>query len=108
MARFHGKVGYEIPGVLVDDVWTANITERDYYGDVLEDLQSVEPSEKVNDDYRLQNRISIIADPALLEHISTIKYVQYRGVRWAVNSVRVERPRLILSLGGVYHGKDPS
>jgi hypothetical protein len=108
MARFFDKVGYGIQGELVDGVWADNITERDHYGDVLDAISSYAQSEKVNDDFRLQNRISIVADAFALENFSTIKYVLLMGTRWMVNSVRVERPRLILSLGGVYHGPIPT
>lgn len=108
MARFFGKVGY---GVTVEtdlDVWSDNILERDYYGTVLNDTVSHEESDKVNDDLRLSSRISIVADPYAFEHYSNIKYVvDESGVFWAVTSVQVKRPRLILSTGGVYNGVKP-
>lgn len=105
MARFFGKVGYEPPGQLIDDVWTADVVERDYYGDELQALRSLESGDKVNDDIRLQNRYSIMADAYALEHYSWIKYLVRDGVRWTVTSVEVQRPRLILNLGGVYVGQ---
>lgn len=108
MARFHDKVGYVLPGSHVDGVWTADIVERDHTGDVLKALSSQEPSEQVNDNIRLQNRISIVADAFALENFSFIKYVFWMGTRWEVRSVDVDRPRLTLSLGGVYHGQVPS
>lgn len=108
MARFYDKVGYGLPTELVNGVWTANIVERDHYGDILKTMSSIEPSDKVNDDIRLQNRISIVADAFALENFSDIKYVSYMGTRWTVQSVVVERPRLILSLGGVYDGPIPT
>jgi hypothetical protein len=107
MARFFDKVGYELPGTLVNGVWTADITERDHYGEVLDATRSLEPSEKVNDDFRLQNRISIVADAFAYENFAYIKYAFWMGVRWSVLTVKVERPRLILSLGGVYNGRIP-
>lgn len=106
--RFYDKVGYGIPGELVGGVWTDSITERDHYGEVLKAMSSLEPSDKVNDNVRLQNRISIVADAFALENFSTIKYVLWTGTRWTVQSVEVERPRLILSLGGVYNGPVPT
>jgi hypothetical protein len=107
MSRCFDKVGYELPGSTVNGVWTAGITERDHYGEVLDATRSLEPSEKVNDDFRLQNRISIVADAFALENFAYIKYVFWMGTRWTVNTVKIERPRLILSLGGVYHGRIP-
>lgn len=107
MVRFFDKVGYATPAVIVDGVWSDSITERDHYGEVLRTMSSIEPSDKVNDDIRLQNRVSIVADAFALENFSTIKYVLWMGTRWSVQSVEVERPRLILNLGGVYDGPVP-
>jgi hypothetical protein len=109
MARFFGKVGYGVPGELVAGVWSDSIVERDYYGKYLNETVSSEESDKVNADLRLSSRISIVADPFALGHFSTIKYViDEGGVYWAVTSVELKRPRLILSTGGVYNGPKPS
>jgi 2-hydroxy-3-keto-5-methylthiopentenyl-1-phosphate phosphatase len=108
VVRFFDKVGYGTPGELVDGVWSDSITERDYYGEVLEATRSLEGSEKVNDDIRLQNRISIMADAFAFENFSDIRYVLWQGSPWMVNSVEVRRPRLVLSLGGVYSGPRPT
>lgn len=108
MARFYGKVGYSLTGTLVDGVWSDDITERAYYGTVLNQTRSHEPSEQVYDDLRLSSRISIVADAFAFENYSDIKYVvDEGGVYWAVTSVEVKRPRLILSTGGVYNGPKP-
>jgi len=107
MARFHGMVGYGVSEEIRPGVWSDEITERAYYGDILNDLRSTSASEKVNDDIRLQNRISIVADPYALGNYLQIKYVEWAGSLWTVNSVDVERPRLTLSLGGVYDGPRP-
>jgi len=108
MARFYGKIGYGVSEEAVQGVWSDEITERAYYGDVLNDLRSTSASEKVNDDIRLQHRISIVADAYALGNYLQIKYVEWAGFLWTVNSVEIERPRLILSLGGVYNGARPS
>lgn len=108
MARFYGIIGYGVSEETVPGVWSDVITERAYYGDVLNDLRATSPSEKVNDDVRLQNRISIVADPYAIGNYLRIKYVQWAGILWTVNSVDDERPRLILSLGGVYNGPRPT
>lgn len=105
--RFFDKVGYGTQQNLGGGVWSDSITERTYYGEVLSATRSLEPSDKVNDDIRLQNRISIVADAFALENFINIKYVSWQGSLWTVNSVEVERPRLILALGGVYNGPVP-
>lgn len=105
MARFYDRVGYVLPDAHVNGVLTDNIVERSLYGDILEERSSLEPSDKVNDDVRLQHRISVLADAYALENYSHIKYVYLMGTRWTVQSVTLNRPRLILALGGVYNGR---
>jgi hypothetical protein len=108
MARFFDKVGYGTPGELVDGVWSDSITERDYYGEVLNTTRFLQESDKVNDDIRLQQRISIVADAFAVENFARIKYVSWMGTLWEVTSVSLERPRLLLTVGGVYNGPRPS
>lgn len=108
MARYFDKVGFALTGSLVDGVWTDAITERAYKGDILDAVRSAEASDKVNDDFRVQNRISILADAYATENFSAIRYAIWNGTRWTVNTVTIERPRLILALGGVWDGQIPS
>lgn len=110
MARFSGKVGYgksvETPadiGVFVDEM-----TEYDYYGDVVRSNQNLQESQgKLNDDITVSNSISIVADEYAIDNFIFIKYVMWSGIRWRVSSVEFKRPRLILTLGGVYNGPIP-
>lgn len=106
MEKFFGKVGYcvttEDPvdsGIYVDKV-----TERNYYGDVLKNNSRWQDSGYRNDNLTLSNRISILADAYAYQNFSVIKYVEWMGVLWKVESIEVERPRLILTLGGEYNG----
>jgi hypothetical protein len=108
MARFFGKVGYGVSVETAPDVWSDVITERSYYGEVLNDTVLQEESDKVNNDISLSSRISVVADPYALGNYSDIKYVvDEGGVYWSVTSVQVKRPRLILSTGGIYDGPKP-
>lgn len=104
MAKFYGIVGYAATGETVDGVWKENpIMERPYFGDVVRNYKRSQSGGNLNDDVSLSNEISIVADPFAYQHCYAIRYVDYMGVRWKVESVEVERPRLILSLGGVYN-----
>ena len=106
--RFYGKVGYGVSTNLGDGVWSDSITERTYYGDVLDVTRYSDESDKVNPDIRLTQQVSIVADAFAFENFSNIKYVSWMGSLWEVTSVAVERPRLRLTLGGVYSGKRPT
>lgn len=105
MPKFYGKVGYIETVETAPSVWTEQVTERNYYGDVLENRASWrDAQEKVNDDLTINNRISILADPYSVKHFSAIRYVEFYNSLWKVTSVQVQFPRLILSIGGVYNG----
>ena len=104
MARFSGLVGFASDEVETSPgVWGSGFTERRLRGDVLRHAFSYQASEKVNDDLITSNRISVIADEYAFEHYPTIAYVVWNKVKWTVTEVEVQRPRLLLTLGGVYN-----
>lgn len=104
MAKFHGKIGYADSVETAPGVWTDQITEREYYGDVIRESKQWTSTDKVNDSLVLNNRVSIVADDFANANFSAMRYVIVNGVYWKISSVEIQRPRLILSLGGVYHG----
>lgn len=109
MAKFYGVIGYgesiETPagsGVYIDQ-----ITEVQYYGDVIRNARSLNPGEQLNDNLSVNNSISIVADAYANEHFFAMRYIAWAGTFWTISEVDVERPRLILRLGGVYNGPRP-
>lgn len=104
MPKYYGKVGYAVTSETSPGVWTSDPVERTYYGDVLKNGRRFEQGEAVNDDIRLENRFSILADPYAYEHFWAIRYIEWMGALWKVTNVEVESPRLILSIGGPYNG----
>ena len=104
MARFSGKVGYVENKKIGPGKWGPEVTERHYYGDVTRAVRRLENGQDINDDVVVNNEISIVADPYAQTHFFAIRYVEWQGVQWTVSNVEVLYPRLILTLGGVYHG----
>lgn len=107
MAKFFGLIGYAETSETSPGIWTEEITERTYFGDVLENnVRRNVTSDSTNDDLKISTRISIVSDPYAIQHFHSIKYVEFMGVKWNVTEVNPnQRPRLILTLGGVYNGK---
>lgn len=108
MARFYGNVGY---GKTVDKgsgVWADIITEFPRYGDVLRNTRRNQEGQSTNDDVLLNNSISFVATDYDFANYTAIRYVVWNGGRWAVSNIEVQRPRLILTLGGVYNGPLPA
>lgn len=104
MAKYHGIIAYAIPQEITAGVWKDVITEREYYGDVIRESRNWSSTDKVNDNLILNNRLSIVADDFAYLNLSTMRYAKFGEVRWKVLSVEVQRPRLIITLGGVYNG----
>jgi hypothetical protein len=109
MTRFHGEVGY---GESVETPpgsgnWVVVVEEFPYSGHVIRNTRALEETEKVNDDINIGNSISIVADQYAFDHIFNIKYAMWMGKRWKVTTVEVQRPRLLLTLGGLYNGPTP-
>lgn len=108
MAKYYGMVGYAL--TMEDDgsgVYSPRIVERPYYGDLIRNTKKNQPGEGVNDNITIQNDISIVADMYAYQNFHQIRYVTFMGTRWTVQSIDVQRPRLILSVGGVYTGQTP-
>ena len=104
MSKFYGKVGFGVTSESSPGVWTEEITEKNYYGDVNRLIRKYDRRDQVNDDLNVNHEISIMADPYASEHFASIRYVEWMGVKWKVPTVEVRYPRLILSIGGVYNG----
>ena len=103
MAKFYGVVGYATLTETAPGVWTEEITKRSYYGDVVRNMRRLQTTSNLNDDVSISNEFSIISDPFAQQNFHTIRYVEYMRTKWKVSNVEVQYPRLVLSVGGVYH-----
>lgn len=105
MAKWYGKVGYSATKETAPGVWENEDTERNYYGDILQNTSRWSPnSDSTNDNLLINNKISIVSDPFAYQNFSHIKYCEFMGANWEVTNVEPKYPRLILTLGGVYNG----
>lgn len=106
MAKFYGSIGYADTIETSPGVWEESMTELPYYGDVLRNSRRYEKGESINDNLTLNNMISIVADAFANQNFSKIRYVVWMGASWKVTNVEVQRPRLLLTIGGVYIGSE--
>ena len=104
MAKFYGAIGYGTTEETSPGVWSDVIVERYYRGDVVRNSRRLQEGQKVNDDLSVNNSISIVADAYASDNFFAIRYISWAGTLWVVSDVEVQRPRLLLRLGGVYNG----
>lgn len=104
MAKFYGLIGYAETVESSPGVWSDVITKKNYTGDIIKNTKRAQVVETLNDDITINNIFSIVADPYAYQNFHTMKFIEWMGTKWKITSVEVQRPRLLLTVGGVYNG----
>lgn len=104
MAKFRGIVGYAKSVETSHGVWNEKITKRTKTFDIVRNMSNWQAGESANDELKLNNQFSTVADPYAQQNFSDIKYVEFKGTKWKVTAAEVKYPRLLLTIGGVYNG----
>lgn len=104
--KWAGKIGFAETVDTEPSVYEEGITERKYYGDVLEWNRRMDTGSGVNPDITMQNRLSVLGDPYASSSLYKMRYAEYLGQKWEVTGVQVQYPRLILTLGGLWNGRE--
>lgn len=103
--KFYGAIGYVELAETAPGVWTENVTERNYSGDVIKNTNRWQKGQNLNDDISISNVISIISDQFATQNLGSMRYIKWMGSSWKITNVDIQRPRLILTIGGVYNGE---
>lgn len=104
MPKYFGKVGFVESVETSPGIWDDQIVERSFYGDVVRDLRRLQNHTKLNDDVTITNSFSIVADKYAYANFHKIRYLEYMGTKWKVESVDASTPpRLTLDVGAVYN-----
>ena len=104
MAKWFGKIGFAELKESKPGVWTEEITEREYFGEVRQYSRRLQQTAQVIDDVTVASEISIISDPFADQHFHSIRYIEFMSTKWKVTLVTPQYPRLIMTLGGLYNG----
>lgn len=104
MAKFYGSIGFATMVETSPGVYEEQIVERNYCGDINRISSRTQPTNQLNDNVTMSMEFSIVADLYAIKHYHLMRYVKFRDVAWTITSITEQRPRLILSVGGVYNG----
>lgn len=102
--KFYGVVAYAVTEEVLPGKWQERIIEKKYRGDVTRVSRRLQSADKVNSDVRINNEIRILADAFAYQNFQNIRYIEWMGTKWSVESVTIDRPRLIFEIGGEYNG----
>ena len=104
MARFYGVIGFAdtvetTPGIARDV-----IIERKFFGNVLRaGVRSVE-GDHILPNPALSNSLSLVGSKYAFANVKNMRYIKYEGELWKIDTVTVEKPRMIIGMGDVYTG----
>ena len=100
--KWFGEIGYFVESENVDGIVEDHYLVQQYYGDIIKNYKSNTSENAVNENFELNNRISVVADPYLISHFHKIAWISFMDARFKVHSVELQYPRLIVNLGGVF------
>ena len=84
-------------------VWKEYKIVKPYMGDWKRVESRWNPGSNVIDDKRVNNQLEIISDHFAVTNFTHIRCVKWMGHEWAVTTVTLRPPRIILEIGGLYN-----
>ena len=102
--KWYGEIGFEMQKETTPGVYDSEFVKRNYYGDTKTLSTRWNTTENLHDDIRLVTKISVMADPFLFEQFPFMKYITFSGHKWTITDIVPNRPRIELTLGGLYNG----
>lgn len=108
MAKYAGLVGYVTQEEKVPGVWSTVADPKPMRGDIIRASASSQndgrlSSDKINKDVTLNHRVSLVGDAYAFGNYYNIKWIEIDGAKWEVSSVELQRPRLIVTVGGLWN-----
>ena len=104
MPKYCGRIGLAVSVETAPGVWEDRIVVKKAYGDLVRDNRRLQNNSKLNDDVNISNSFSIVADKQAYASFHSIRWLEYMGVKWKVESVDASNPpRLTLDVGGLYN-----
>lgn len=106
MAKWVGVIGYADSVEVAPGVWEDQMIERKYFGDLNKIYRRTENSSDTTiSSVNLNNEISIVSDSYANDNLFKMVYVSFGGAKWRITNATVNRPRIVLSIGGIYNGQ---
>jgi hypothetical protein len=104
MSRYAGLVGYVTQEESVPGVWSPVDKSVMMKGDLIRQSSSVQNGDKVNSDVSLNHRVSLLGDSYAFNNYFNLKWIELDGLKWEASSIELQRPRIIVTVGGVWNG----
>lgn len=103
--KWSGLIGYYIDEEVKPDIWQASIKTFKAKGNMRQISKRSQTTDGVIDAITLNNELELIANPFINDILYSLKYVTYMNAEWKITNVRVQYPKIYLTLGDVYNGQ---
>ena len=103
MAKYSGRIGYTSIVETEPGLYEEKISYTKCCGSVLSKRLSDVSINEINHELQMRNRLSIIAKDSMFNGVQNIACAEYAGTFWTVTDAEIVYPRIILTLGGIYH-----
>lgn len=100
--KFSGKVGIAVERETSPGVFEETIEPRNCRGDLIRLTRRMNTSPVVPG-LSMGNTFSFIADPYIRTNLFNIRYIEWEGIKWSATSVELQRPRILVTVGGHYN-----
>lgn len=104
MTKYKGLIGFVSNEEIEPGIWEDVVTEKKYRGEILKNNQHFAVANTTSGELKITNQFSIVGNSYAFDHVSDIRYLEWRGNRWVVDTVDIEYPRLVITIGGLYNG----
>ena len=104
MSRFRGLIGIKRDHVETDPgVFVPNIEEIEVTGEIRGQGARWQNAEQ-RDTVSAKHVLSIVTPEDRIVEFTEVVYIWWQGRKWSVTSIEYKRPRIELSIGGLYNG----
>lgn len=110
MAKYSGMLGVvsdseeTTPGI-----WESpSVKEIKATGDLLSYRKEFSVrDDSTNDDVLVNNQVSVVMSKEVFDNLSNLRYLTMNGSRYKITSFDIQRPRIVLTIGGLWNGIVP-
>ncbi len=104
MTKFRGSIGINRGSVETSPgIFEATIEDVEVTGEI-RNIRSRWPNHGQGEEVSARHVLSIVTPEDSVIDYTEVVYIWWQGRKWSVRAIEYKRPRIELSLGGLYHG----
>lgn len=105
MTRYRGTIGINrglretSPGIYVTDIYEMIVSGE------MRTQQAGWSDHNINETVKARHIFSMVTPESTDIDLNEVVYIEWKGRKWTITSIQYKRPRVELTLGGLYNAK---